>query len=120
MENKQCFECCDKKVIHKEAINKVNEYMMDIDTLNNLTKLFKTIADPTRIKILWALDKSELCVCDISELLQMSSSAISHQLRVLKEEGLVKNRKSGKNVFYSLKDEHVKQLYNIGLIHTNE
>ena len=76
--------------------------------------------DSTRIKILWALDEEEMCVCDIASLLNMTQSAISHQLRVLKQAHLVKNRRDGKIVYYSLADEHVKQIFEQGLVHTKE
>lgn len=90
------------------------------ETLYDLAKLFKVFGDSTRIKILWALDESEMCVCDIAFLLNMTQSAISHQLRVLKQAELVKSRREGKIVFYSLEDEHVKQIFDQGLIHISE
>lgn len=90
------------------------------ETLYDLAELFKVFGDSTRIKILWALDEAEMCVCDIAVLLNMTQSAISHQLRVLRQNKLVKNRKEGKVVYYSLDDEHVKQIYEQGLIHINE
>jgi len=90
------------------------------ETLYDLAELFKVFGDSTRIKILWALDESEMCVCDIAFLLNMTQSAISHQLRVLKQAGLVKSRREGKTVFYSLEDEHVKQIFDQGLIHISE
>jgi len=90
------------------------------ETLYDLAELFKVFGDSTRIRILWALDEAEMCVCDISVLLNMTQSAISHQLRVLKQAKLVKNRKEGKVVYYSLDDEHVKQIFDQGLTHINE
>ncbi|HOE56875.1 MAG TPA: metalloregulator ArsR/SmtB family transcription factor, partial [Bacillota bacterium] len=83
-------------------------------------ELFKVFGDTTRIKILCALFESEMCVCDIAALLNMNQSAISHQLRVLKQARLVKYRKEGKVVYYSLDDEHVKQVFEVGLMHVNE
>lgn len=90
------------------------------EVLYRLANLFKTFGDPTRIRILSALKQHELCVCDIAELLGMTQSAISHQLRVLKQMELVKFRKEGKTVFYSLADSHVSTILNQGLDHVNE
>jgi len=98
----------------------VREKMPQEETLYDLAELFKVFGDSTRIKILWALDESEMCVCDIAVLLDMTQSAISHQLRVLKQTNLVKNRREGKVVYYSLVDEHVRQIFDQGLIHINE
>lgn len=94
--------------------------MPDEEILYDLAELFKIFGDTTRIKILCALFESEMCVCDIAELLNMTQSAISHQLRVLKSAKLVKNRKAGKVVFYSLADEHVKRIFDQGLSHILE
>jgi len=94
--------------------------MPEEETFYDLADLFKVFGDSTRIKILWALDEAEMCVCDIATLLNMTQSAISHQLRVLKQANLVKNRKEGKIVYYSLDDDHVKQIFDQGLIHINE
>ena len=111
---------CDCDVIHRNIVNKVKEQMPQDEVVNDLTQLFKVFGDSTRIKILWALDKAELCVCDIAYLLNMTQSAISHQLIVLKNARLVKNRKEGKIVFYSLDDEHINQIFNQGIIHIKE
>jgi ArsR family transcriptional regulator len=116
----QPIERCDCDVIREEIVNKVREKMPQEETLYDLAELFKVFGDSTRIKILWALDESEMCVCDIAFLLNMTQSAISHQLRVLKQAGLVKSRREGKIVFYSLEDEHVKQIFDQGLIHISE
>ena len=89
-------------------------------TLQNLADLFKVFGDPTRIRILYALSAQELCVCDIAEILQMTQSAISHQLRVLKQMHLVKFRREGKTVFYSLADDHVYTILNQGIEHVKE
>jgi ArsR family transcriptional regulator len=118
--NPKTIEKCDCDVIHDDIVNKVKDKMPKEETLYDLAELFKVFGDSTRIKILWALDESEMCVCDIAVLLNMTQSAISHQLRVLKQANLVKNRKEGKVVFYSLDDEHVKQIFDQGLIHINE
>lgn len=113
-------ETCSCSVIHEDVVSSVRGKMLEEETVYELADLFKIFGDSTRIKILWALDEAEMCVCDISNLLNMTQSAISHQLRVLKQANLVKNRKEGKVVYYSLKDEHVKQIFNQGLIHVNE
>lgn len=116
----QLAESCDCDVIHESIVNKVRKKMPQEETLYELAELFKVFGDSTRIKILWALDEAEMCVCDISFLLNMTQSAISHQLRVLKQAELVKSRREGKIVFYSLEDEHVKQIFDQGLIHISE
>lgn len=113
-------DSCDCVVIHQETVNDVKANMPEEVMLYDLAELYKVFGDSTRIKILWALDISEMCVCDISVLLNMTQSAISHQLRILKQARLVKNRKEGKVVFYSLDDEHVKLILNQGLIHIRE
>jgi ArsR family transcriptional regulator len=106
--------------IHEDTVNQIREKMPQEETLYDLAELFKVFGDSTRIKILWALDEAEMCVCDIAFLLNMTQSAISHQLRVLKQAELVKSRREGKIVFYSLEDEHVKQIFDQGLIHISE
>lgn len=111
---------CDYTVIHEEVVNKVKNKMPREESLYDLAELFKVFGDSTRIKILWALAESDMCVCDIAYLLNMTQSAISHQLRVLKQARLVKNRKEGKVVYYSLEDIHVKHIFEQGLIHVNE
>lgn len=114
------IERCDCDVIHEDIVNHVKAKMPKEESLYDLAELFKVFGDSTRIKILWALDEAEMCVCDIAVLLNMTQSAISHQLRVLKQAKLVKNRKEGKIVYYSLNDEHVRQIFDQGLIHINE
>jgi ArsR family transcriptional regulator, lead/cadmium/zinc/bismuth-responsive transcriptional repressor len=111
---------CNCNVIHQDIVDQVKEKMPLEENLYDLAELFKVFGDTTRIKILWALAESEMCVCDIAALLNMTQSAISHQLRVLKQARLVKHRKDGKVVYYSLDDEHVKQIFNQGLVHINE
>jgi ArsR family transcriptional regulator len=111
---------CDCIVIHKDVVDKVRQNMPEEENLYDLAELFKVFGDTTRIKILCALFDSEMCVCDIASLLNMTQSAISHQLRVLKQAKLVKYRKEGKIVFYSLDDEHVKMIFDQGLMHITE
>jgi len=111
---------CDCIVIHEDTVDRVKVNMPQEETLYDLAELFKVFGDSTRTRILWALDEAEMCVCDIAYLLNMTQSAISHQLRVLKQAKLVKHRKNGKIVFYSLQDEHVKQIFELGLVHISE
>jgi len=120
MTEKNDFEKCDCNIIHEEIVSMVKSKMPLEESLYDLAEFFKVFGDTTRIKILWALAEAEMCVCDIAALLNMTQSAISHQLRVLKQARLVKNRKSGKSVYYSLDDVHVKQIFEQGLIHINE
>ena len=120
MIEKNDFDRCDCSVIHEEIVNMVRSKMPLEENLYDLAELFKVFGDTTRIKILWALDEAEMCVCDIAALLGMTQSAISHQLRILKQVRLVKNRKDGKVVYYSLDDAHVKQIFEQGLVHINE
>ena len=113
-------DTCECSVIHEDVIASAKQLMPCEETLYDLAELFKVFGDTTRIKILCALFESEMCVCDISSLLNMTQSAISHQLRVLKNAKLVRNRKEGKVVYYSLADEHVKHIFNQGLEHITE
>lgn len=111
---------CDCDVIHADVVDVVKTKMPDENELYDLSDFFKVLGDSTRAKIIWALDESEMCVCDLAVLLNMTKSAISHQLRSLRESNLVKNRREGKNVFYSLADDHVKQIFEKGLEHIRE
>lgn len=111
---------CDCDIIHEDIIEKVKKKMPEDELLSDLSDFFKVIGDGTRIRILCALDESEMCVCDLASVLNMTKSAISHQLRSLREANLVKFRKSGKEVFYSLSDNHVKEIFEQGLIHIKE
>ncbi len=113
-------ECCEVNCIHQDIIQEVKSKLPAEETLYDLAELFKVFGDSTRIKILCALFESEICVCDISTLLNMTQSAISHQLRVLKTNKLVKNRKVGKVVYYSLDDAHIKHIFDQGLAHITE
>ena len=111
---------CSCDVIHEEVVEKVKDSMPEDELLYDVADFFKVFGDTTRIKILYALFQAEMCVCDIAALLNMTQSAISHQLRVLKQSRLVKNRRDGKVVYYSLDDEHVQSIFDQGLIHINE
>lgn len=105
---------------HEEAVKRVNENMPDEEVLLDLADLFKIFGDTTRIKILCVLLESEMCVFDIAKILSMSQSAISHQLRVLKQSKLIKGRREGKVIYYSLSDDHVKDIISKGLEHIEE
>ena len=105
---------CEFMHIHEEIVDKVEKVMPDEQQLLDLSEFFKVFGDSTRIKILYVLSQSEMCVCDIATLLQMGQSAISHQLRVLKQMKLVKNRREGKTVYYSLSDGHIQTIISQG------
>lgn len=111
---------CDCDVIHQETVEKVKHSMLTEESFFELADFFKIIGDSTRSKILWALDESEMCVCDIAVLLGMTKSAVSHQLRVLRDGNLVKYRREGKTVFYSLADDHVKEIFETAVEHLKE
>mgnify|MGYP003100329545 CR=1 FL=1 len=106
--------CCEENIIHADTL------MQEDEVLYDLAELFKIFGHSTRVKILYALLEAELCVCDIAKLLEVSQSAVSHQLRVLKTSKLVKFRKEGKAVFYSLADEHVIRILSQGMEHIME
>ena len=113
-------EMCDCEVIHSDVVNRAREVMEDTEILYAVSDFFKVMCDSTRMRIMAALDNGEMCVCDLSALLNMTKSAISHQLKVLKDAKLVKSRRDGKNVFYSLMDEHVKSIIEMGIEHIKE
>lgn len=111
---------CDFICIHEGIVNKVIKAMPKEQELLDLAEFYKVFGDPTRVKILYVLSQSEMCVCDIANLLGMGQSAISHQLRVLKQMRLVKFRREGKTVFYSLADGHIETILAQGMEHINE
>ena len=113
-------ERCEYIHAHQELVDKVNREMPDEEILYDLAELFKIFGDSTRIKILYVLFESEMCVCDIAQLLNMTQSAISHQLRALKQSKLVKYRREGKTVFYSLADGQVRTILGQGMEHVAE
>ena len=113
-------ETCEYMHAHPDLIASVKEKMPPEETLYDLAELYKVFGDSTRIKILYVLFEAEMCVCDIANILGMTQSAISHQLRALKNARLVKGRREGKTVFYSLADDHVKTIINQGLEHVRE
>ena len=113
-------ECCDSFQIHEELLKVVNETMPEEDELYDLAELFKVFSDSTRIRILFVLFSAEVCVCDLAKVLNMTQSAISHQLKILKQAKLVKARRDGKSVFYSLADGHVRSIIAQGREHIEE
>lgn len=114
------MENCNCNMIHKDVIEKVNKGLPADETLYDLAEFFKVFGDSTRIKIICALFESEMCVCDLAALLGVTQSAISHQLRTLKAARLVRYRREGKVVYYSLDDEHIKHIFDEGLKHITE
>ncbi len=113
-------ECCETFQTHEELLKVVSEKMPDEDKLYDLAELFKVFGDSTRIRILYVLFEAEVCVCDLAETLSMTQSAISHQLKILKQSKLVKSRREGKSVFYSLADGHVRTIIAQGREHIEE
>lgn len=111
---------CDCNHIHEDVVESTRKHMPDDEMLFDLAEFFKVFADSTRIKILWALHENELCVCDIAVVLNMTKSAVSHQLKILRQANLVKNRKDGKVVYYTLSDEHVKEIFEMAVEHLEE
>lgn len=111
---------CDCIETHEDIVANVNEVMPNEELLYDLAELYKVFGDSTRIKILYLLFESEMCVCDIAQLLNMSISAISHQLRVLKQAQLVRFRRDGRTVFYALADDHVRTILDQGMEHICE
>lgn len=108
---------CDCNIIHEDVVNKTLAKMPEQELFNKLAEFFKIIGDTTRTKILFALDENEMCVCDIANVLGMSKSSISHQLGTLRRKGIVKCRREGKEVYYMLDDEHVRQVFEVGVEH---
>lgn len=114
------IEVCESQEIHEDLVKKVCETLPEEDKLYDLAELFKTFGDSTRIRILFALFEAEICVCDLAETLHMTQSAVSHQLRILKQSRLIKSRREGKSIFYSLADDHVKTMIAQGMEHIEE
>ena len=108
---------CDCNIIHQDRVDDVLHSMPSDKTFLNLAELYKLIGDTTRCRILFALDKNEMGVCDIANVLNMTKSAVSHQLAVLRKSNIVKCRRSGKEVYYTLDDDHINKLFEIGLEH---
>ena len=118
--NDNRIECCEEKHCHSELLKIVEEKLPEETELYDLSELFKVFGDSTRIRILFVLFECEVCVCDLAQALNMTQSAISHQLQILKQSKLVKSRRDGKSVFYSLADSHVRNIISQGLEHIEE
>lgn len=111
---------CEGTVIHQHEVDEAKKLMLPDETLDTVSGFFKVLGDGTRLRILWALTRGELCVCDISAVLGMTKSAVSHQLSLLRTARLVACRREGKTVYYSLDDEHVEHMLKAGLEHVHE
>ena len=114
------IEWCDTIEVHEELLKIVDETMPEETELYDLAELFKVFGDSTRIRILFVLFEAEVCVCDLAQALNMTQSAISHQLKILKQNKLVKSRREGKSIFYSLADDHVRTIISMGREHIEE
>ena len=108
---------CDCNVIHENKVKESKKNMLKLRTIEDMSNFFKILGEPTRIKILNTLDNNEMCVCDIANVLNMTKSTISHQLNILRINNIVKYKKVGKEVYYTLDDEHVKKVFEIALSH---
>lgn len=118
--NEQETDNCEVNIVHNDIVEYVKSKLLDYDKAYSLSEFFKIFGDTTRVKIIHAISLKEMCVCDISALLGVSQSATSHQLKVLRQFRLVKLRKEGKMVYYSLSDEHVRNIFNEGITHIEE
>lgn len=114
------IETCEREEIHEELLRIVNEKLPEETELYDLAELFKVFGDSTRIRILYVLFEAEVCVCDLAQALHMTQSAISHQLKILKQSKLIKSRREGKSIFYSLADDHVRTIIDQGREHIEE
>ena len=113
-------EKCEVTLIHEDNVKKAINELPDDELIADMSDMFKIFGDQTRVKILMALESGELCVCDIAAVMNMSQSAISHQLRVLKQSNIVKTRREGKVVYYSISDDHVKEIFDMAMVHVQE
>lgn len=120
MADKPEVESCEFLCVHEDTVRAVRQGIPEEEVLWNLAELFKLFSDPTRLKILMSLAQHELCVCDLAALIEMNQSAVSHQLRLLKQGRLVKSRREGKSIFYSLADDHVVTMLAQGMEHISE
>lgn len=118
--NKTEAECCEVTCVHNEIVRRIRPKRLKEELSKELADFYKVFGDSTRIRILWVLLEAEVCVCDLAEILEMTQSAISHQLRVLKQMKLVKNRREGKTVYYSLADDHIETIISQGMEHITE
>ncbi len=120
MYNDKELDCCTEIEVHEELLKIVRETMPDDAQIYDLAELFKVFGDSTRMRILFVLFEAEVCVCDMAAALNMTDSAVSHQLKILKQNKLVKSRREGRSVFYSLADDHVRTIVSQGMEHIKE
>jgi len=120
LQNAAPAETCQEKGIHRQTVRMARREMPATVMLYDLAEFFKLFGDSTRIGILWALSVSEMCVCDLCAVLRMKQSAVSHQLKTLKQARIVRPRRDGRMVYYALDDEHIRQVLNLGMTHTQE
>ena len=113
-------ETCGSNVIHSDIINTVSKRLPERSTINEISELFKLFADGSRLSIIWALSHSEMCVCDLCAILKMNQSAVSHQLKKLRMSQVVKTRREGKVIYYSLSDSHITTILEMGIEHASE
>lgn len=113
-------EVCDCAVVHQDIVELVRSRLLSEENYYDLADIFKVFGDSTRVRILSALDVHEMCVCDLANVLSMTKSAVSHQLRILRTNNLVSARRDGKNMFYSLADDHIQSIFELALEHLNE
>jgi ArsR family transcriptional regulator, lead/cadmium/zinc/bismuth-responsive transcriptional repressor len=111
---------CEINIIDETSVKEIKSKMLDNKIFLKISEDFKIFSDPTRVKILYALSQRELCVCDLASLLEMTHSAVSHQLRIMRNNNLVKFKKVGKNVYYSLQDKQINIMLKMGIEHANE
>ena len=120
MANDREIDCCETSEVHEELLKIVRDTLPPEEELYDLAELFKVFGDSTRIRILFVLFEAEVCVCDLAAALNMTVSAVSHQLRILKQSRLVKGRREGKSILYSLDDDHIQMIFNQALAHVLE
>ena len=120
MTDENVVELCGEAHEHADRLTKARSAMPEVEKLNALAELLKIFGEATRIRILYALTETEMCVCELAEVLEMTQSAISHQLRILKQAKLVRSRRTGKTVFYALADAHVRSILCAGMEHVEE
>jgi ArsR family transcriptional regulator, lead/cadmium/zinc/bismuth-responsive transcriptional repressor len=113
------LDCCDVTIIHEDTVAKIRQVQLQDDQINELASIFQALSDPTRVRIIHALIKAEMCVCDLAAVLEMTQSAVSHQLRYLRNLRIIKRRKVGRMVYYSIDDEHILTLFETGLEHVS-
>jgi len=120
LNSEEKLDVCMDFVVHRKILDSIDKNVLSDDVVNELAEFFKVFGDATRLRILHALSMAEMCVCDLCELLGMNQSAVSHQLKVLRQSRLIKYRREGRNVYYSLDDEHIQQIFEVGLKHIME